>query len=69
MMMMQFAKTGYVIIKLDEFRKSLDLVDKYQAVKDLKKRVLDIAVDEISQTSPYTAEYDLTDKTARAVRE
>ena len=52
MMMMQFAKTGYVIIKLDEFRKSLDLVDKYQAVKDLKKG-LDIAVDEISQTSPY----------------
>ena len=66
MMMMQFAKTGYVIIKLDEFRKSLDLVDKYQAVKDLKKRVLDIAVDEISQTSPYTAEYDLTDKNGKS---
>jgi len=68
MMMMQFAKTGYAIIKLDEFRKTLDLVDKYHAVKDLKKRVLDVAVDEITQNSPYMALYDLTDKNGKSGR-
>lgn len=66
MMMMQFMKTNYVIMKLDEFRKSLDLVDKYEAVKDLKKRVLDVAISEISEKSPYTAQYDLTDKDGKS---
>lgn len=61
-MLMQFVKTGYVIIKLDDFRKSLDLVDSYKSVGDLKKWVLDTAINEINEKSPYMAEYSLTDK-------
>ena len=63
-MMMQFKSTGYCKISLDDLRYSLALFDKYQATKDLKKRVIDTAVDEINEKSPYTVKYDLI-KTGR----
>lgn len=66
MMMMQWRENGYVIIKLDDFRKSLDLVDKYGAMADLKKRVLDTAIKEINEKSPYTADYEVTDKNGKS---
>lgn len=62
MLMMQWRDTGFVIVRLDEFRVMFDLVDKYPAVKDLKKRVLDTAIKEINDKSPYTANYEVTDK-------
>ena len=67
-LMMQFVKTGLVLIKLDEFRSILELTDKYEAVKDLKKRVLDIAIDEINAKSPYAVSYELMDKNGKTGR-
>ena len=67
-MMMQWRDTGLVMATLADFREMLDLTDKYEAVKDLRKRVLDIAIDEISKKSLYTANYDLTDKNGKSGR-
>lgn len=67
-LMMQFAKTGYVSIRLDEFREILGLTDKYDAVKDLKKRVLDTAIKEIDEKSPYNVKYEMSDKNGRSGR-
>lgn len=67
-MMKQFADTGYVIMKLDDFRKSLDLKDNYKQMTDLRKRVLDVAMSDINEKSPYSAEYELTDKENRSGR-
>ncbi|OBX76256.1 hypothetical protein A9308_08965 [Moraxella atlantae] len=67
-MMKQFASSGYVIMKLDDFRKSLDLEDNYKQMTDLRKRVLDVAISDINENSPYSAEYDLTDKDGRSGR-
>ena len=62
MIMMQWRSTGVVMCTLADFREMLDLTDKYAAVKDLRKRVLDVAIDEINEKSNYTASYSLTDK-------
>ena len=64
MMLMQFRDTGFCKIHLDDLRNALDLNDKYDATKDLKVRVIDTAVDEINEKSPYTVKYDLI-KTGR----
>ena len=58
-MMMQFKSTGYCKISLDDLRFSLALFDKYQATKDLKKRVIDTAVNEINEKTPYKVSYEL----------
>ena len=58
-MMMQFKSTGYCKISLDDLRYSLALFDKYQATKDLKKRVIDTAVNEINEKTPYKVSYEL----------
>jgi plasmid replication initiation protein len=58
-MMMQFRSTGYCKISLDDLRYSLALFDKYQATKDLKKRVIDTAVNEINEKTPYKVSYEL----------
>lgn len=68
MLMMSWQSTRFVRIKLDDFRKMLDLVDKYGAVADLKKRVLDVAIEDINKNSPYNAEYNLIDKNGKAGR-
>ncbi len=64
LMMMQFKSTGYCKIHLEELRKALDLQDKYDATKDLKVRVIDTAVNEINEKSPYSVKYELI-KTGR----
>nr|WP_181717701.1 replication initiation protein [Psychrobacter sp.]QJS05839.1 initiator RepB protein, Rep3 family [Psychrobacter sp.] len=64
LMMMQFQSTGYCKIHLDAFREALDLKDKYEATKDLKVRVIDTAVDEINEKSPYKLTYQMS-KTGR----
>ncbi len=58
-MMMQFKSTGYCKISLDDLRYSLALFDKYDATKDLKKRVIDTAINEINEKSPYSVKYEL----------
>lgn len=65
-MMMQWRDTGMVMSTLTDFREMLDLTDKYEAVKDLRKRVLDVAVDEINEKSLYKASYSLTDKNGKS---
>lgn len=65
MLMMTFRSTGRIYIRLTDFRKMLDLTDHYKSIKDFKKHVLDIAINEISAKSPFTASYELTDKTGR----
>ena len=57
-MMMQFKSTGYCKISLDDLRYSLALFDKYDATKDLKKRVIDTAINEINEKSPYSVKYE-----------
>lgn len=62
--MMQFKSTGYRKIKLSDLRYMLALGDKYQATKDLKVRVIETAVNEINDKSPYKVSYKLL-KTGR----
>ena len=62
--MMQFKSTGYRKIKLTDLRYMLALGDKYEATKDLKVRVIDTAVNEINEKSPYKVTYKML-KTGR----
>ena len=62
LMMMQFRETGYLKISLDDLRHSLGLEKKYKATRDFKLNVIDIAVDEINEKSPYDVSYDFTAK-------
>lgn len=64
LMMMQFKSTGYCKIHLQDLRESLELGEKYEATKDLKVRVIDTAVGEINEKSPYTVKYEML-KTGR----
>lgn len=64
LMMMQFKSTGYCKIHLEDLREALELVNKYEATKDLRKWVVDTAVDEINEKSPYTVKYEML-KTGR----
>lgn len=52
--------TGKVpLIKLEEFRNRLGLgVDEYKAMCDLKKRVLDLAINQINEHTDITASYE-----------
>ena len=61
-LIMQYKSTGYVKISLDDLRFMLVLFDKYPLVADLKRRVIETAVDEINAKSPYTVKYDLLKK-------
>lgn len=64
LMMMQFRSTGICSIKISDLRETLELEDKYEATKDLRKWVVDTAVDEINEKSPYTVNYKML-KTGR----
>lgn len=64
LMMMQFQSTGYCKIYLSDLREALELKDKYDATKDLKVRVIDTAIDEINEKSPYKVTYEMI-KTGR----
>ncbi|VLX00409.1 Replication initiator protein [Streptococcus pneumoniae] len=58
-MMMQFRSTGYCKISLDDLRYTLALFEKYEATKDLRKWVIDTAVNEINEKTPYKVNYEL----------
>ena len=62
LMMMQFRETGFCKISIDELRHALDLNEKYPLFADLKRRVIEIAIDEINKKSPYSVEYELIKK-------
>ena len=62
--MMQFKSTGYRRIKLADLRYMLALGDKYKATKDLKVRVIETAINEINDKSPYVVKYEMI-KTGR----
>ena len=64
LMMMQFRSTGICSIKISDLRETLELKDKYEATKDLRKWVVDTAVDEINEKSPFNVTYEMT-KTGR----
>ena len=64
LMMMQFRSTGICTIKISDLRETLELKDKYEATKDLRKWVIDTAVDEINGKSPFNVTYEMT-KTGR----
>lgn len=64
LMMMQFRSTGICTIKISDLRETLELKNKYEATKDLRKWVVDTAIDEISEKSPFNVTYDMT-KTGR----
>lgn len=58
-MMMQFRSTGYCRISLTDLRYALALFEKYEATKDLRKWVIDTAVNEINEKTPYKVSYEL----------
>lgn len=64
MMMMQFKETGFCKIHLNDLRTALDLEDKYPLAADFKRWVIDTAVDEINEKSPYTVKSEVV-KTGR----
>ena len=57
--MMQYKSTGYVKIAIADLRFMLEIGLKYPLFADLKKRVIDVAIDDISDKSSYTVKYDL----------
>lgn len=61
-LLMQYKSTGYVKISIDDLRYMLVLQNKYPLVADLKKRAIDVAVDEINEKSSYHVEYNFLKK-------
>ena len=58
-LLMQFKSTGVCHVGVDELRFALDLGDRYPRFTDLKKRVIDPAVKELSQKSNLDVQYDV----------
>ncbi len=58
-LIMQFKSSMYVKLTLKELRNILELGDKYPLTADLKRWVIDLAINEISEKSPITANYKL----------
>lgn len=67
-LMMQWRDTGRVFLKIDELRVMLDLVGKYKLIADLKRRVLDIAIDDINKHSSYKVSYKMTNEDGKQGR-
>lgn len=61
-LLMQYKSTGYVKISLDDLRFMLVLFDKYPLVADLKRWVIETAVNEINEKSPYAVKYEMLKK-------
>lgn len=61
-LLMKFKSTGYVKISLDELRFMLMLKLKYPFVADLKRWIIETAVNEINEKTPYTVKYELIKK-------
>ena len=58
----QFAKTGERIIPLNIFKERLELTGKYAAFKDLKKRVIQPAINEINAHTDIEVKWDTVRK-------
>ena len=65
-MICQYRKKGTRRIKIDELRKVLDLGKKYPLTADLKKRVIQPAINEINNKSPMRVSYEF-EKTGQAI--
>src|SRR5690554_1314436 len=65
-LLIQYREMGKRKISVEDLRRWLDLGDKYGAVYDLKKRVIDPAIRQIKEKTPYTVEYSQK-KTGRTV--
>lgn len=61
-LLMQWRSTGKVVISISDLRDEFELADKYTLFADFKKRVLDVAVDEISKYTEYDVKYNLIKK-------
>ena len=64
LLMMQWKSSGKVYKQLDELRREFRLLDKYENTKDLRRRVIDMAVNEINEKTIYKVSYELK-KTGR----
>ena len=58
-LLMQFRNTKFRVFTISQLKEILEITDKYPLFTDFKKRVIDIAVSEINEKSPYnvTATY------------
>ena len=63
-LMMQFKSTGYCKISIKDLRYMFNLGSKYEATKDLRKWVIETAINEINEKSPYKVNYEML-KTGR----
>lgn len=61
-LLMQWRSTGKVVISISDLRDEFELTDKYTLFADFKRRVLDVAVDEISKYTEYYVTYNLIKK-------
>lgn len=61
-LIMQYKSTGYVKISLDDLRFMLVLKNKYPLVADLKRWVIETAVNEINEKTSYSVKYELIKK-------
>lgn len=65
-LLMQWSSTGQREISLEDFRRILQLEGRYPAIRDLKRWVLEPAIDQINEHSPWSASWEQR-KTGRRV--
>ncbi|MCL7946181.1 RepB family plasmid replication initiator protein [Marinobacter sp. ATCH36] len=65
-LLIQYREFGKRNIAIEDLRRWLDLGDKYGALYDLKKRVIDPAVRQINEKTPYQVKYAQT-KSGRSI--
>nr|WP_315265419.1 replication initiation protein [Moraxella osloensis] len=68
MLLMIWQDTGMYFVTLNDFRKILQITDKYVEICDLRKRVLNVAMKEINEHSSFKVDYKLTDKSGKSGR-
>jgi len=68
LLLKQFDDTGWRELEIVEFRKMLELENKYLRMSDLKKKVLDIAKNQINENSDLRINYELIRKGKTAVK-
>ena len=56
-MLMQFQNTTIIVISLEKFKERLGIQDKYSDYKNLRKRVIEPAVNELNQKSHFNVSY------------
>jgi len=66
-LLMQFKTTGVVVIALEEFRLLLELEDKYDRFTNLKARVLDPAIRELTAKANLDIAVDLIRRNRKVV--